>query len=197
MPVGVPKVPYQPFEDVDAYWVDIYNRLYRQRAIFLGQMVDTTIGNQIAGLLVYLHIQSFTRNIDFFINCPGGSIRPGLTIYDMMQVVEPDVQTICIGLAASMGSFILLGGEATKRIAFPHARVMMHQPMADIGMKLKAGFSILEINEIITMYNAIIHNYVQRTGKPSWVVSKDITRDIFMSAEEAQTHGIVDLVGIE
>nr|CUR01461.1 clpP1 [Acacia colletioides] len=200
MPVGVPRVPFPPFEDGDgdgdAYWVDIYNRLYRQRALFLGQTVDSTISNQLVGLMVYLHIEDPTKDIDFFINCPGGSIMSGLAIYDVMQVVEPDVQTICIGLAASMGSVILLGGEITKRIAFPHARVMMHQPMADIGAKLKAGDSIMELIELVMMYNAVVNTYVQRTGKSPWVVYKDMSRDVFMSAEEAQAHGIIDHIGI-
>nr|CUR02827.1 clpP1 [Acacia gibbosa] len=197
MPVGVPRVPFQPFEDGDAFWVDIYNRLYRQRAIFLGQMIDSTIANQLTGLMAYLNIESSTKDIDFFINCPGGSIISGIAIYDMMQAVEADVQTICIGLAASMGCFTLQGGEITKRLAFPHARVMMHQPLADLGTKLKAGDSILELVEIIRTYNSIVEIYSQRTGKHPWIVYEDLSRDVFMSAEEAQAHGIVDLVGIQ
>nr|CUR01644.1 clpP1 [Acacia cyclops] len=195
MPVGVPRVAFQ-FGEGDAYWVDIYNRLYRQRALFLGQVIDSTIGNQAVGLMVYLTIEDSTKGIDFFINCPGGSIVSGLAIYDVMQVVEPDVQTICLGVAASMASFILLGGEVTKRIAFPHARVMMHQPIADLRTRTKAGDSILEMSEVVSMYHSIVNTYAQRTGKPSWVIYKDISRDIFMSAEEAQAHGIVDHVGI-
>nr|CUR07735.1 clpP1 [Acacia umbraculiformis] len=196
MPIGVPRVPYQALLDGDSFWVDIYNRLYRQRILFLGQMVDSTLSNQIVGLLVYLNIEDSNKDIDFFINCPGGSIVGGLAVYDTMQVVDPDIQTVCVGLAASMGSFILLGGEPNKRIAFPHARVMMHQPMADLGTKIKAGDSVVEMNEIIKMYHSIVATYVRRTGKPSWMVYKDISRDIFMSAEEAQAHGIVDHVGV-
>nr|CUR07098.1 clpP1 [Acacia stereophylla var. stereophylla] len=197
MPIGVPRVPYQALLDGDSYWVDIYNRLYRQRILFLGQIVDSTIANQIVGLLIYLNIEDSNKDIDFFINCPGGSIIAGLAVYDVMQIVEPDIQTVCVGLAASMGSLILLGGETNKRIAFPHARVMIHQPMADLGTKTKAGDSVLEMHEIIMMYHSIVTTYVRRTGKPSWIVYKDISRDIFMSAEEAQAHGIVDHVGIQ
>nr|CUR04552.1 clpP1 [Acacia merrallii]CUR04643.1 clpP1 [Acacia merrallii] len=197
MPVGVPRVPFQGPGDEDASWVDIYNRLYRQRALFLGQRVDSTIGNQLVGLITYLTIEDSTKGMDFFINSPGGSLVSGVAIYDLMQVVEPEIQTICIGLAASMASFLLLGGEITKRIAFPHARVMMHQPIADLCPKIKAGESLTELNEVIIMYHSVVNTYIQRTGKPSWVVYKDISRDIFMSAEEAQAHGIVDLVGIE
>nr|CUR03826.1 clpP1 [Acacia kochii] len=197
MPVGVPKVPFQIYGDEEASWVDLYNRLYRQRALFLGQRLDSTLGNQIMGLMIYLTIEDSTKGMDLFINCPGGSILSGLGIYDLMQVVEPDIQTICIGLAASMGSFILLGGQITKRIAFPHARVMMHQPLADLYPKIKTGESLKELKEVIVMYNSVVNTYAQRTGKPSWVIHKDMGRDIFMSAEEAQAHRIVDLVGIE
>nr|CUR07280.1 clpP1 [Acacia tetragonophylla]CUR07371.1 clpP1 [Acacia tetragonophylla]CUR07462.1 clpP1 [Acacia tetragonophylla]CUR07553.1 clpP1 [Acacia tetragonophylla] len=197
MPVGVPRVPFHGPGDEYSSWVDIYNRLYRQRALFLGQMIDSTISNQIVGLMVYLTIEDSTKGMDFFINSPGGSIVSGMAIYDLMQVVEPDVQTICLGLAASMASFLLQGGEITKRIAFPHARVMMHQPIVDLSPKIRTGESIVELSEVIIMYNSVVKAYAQRTGKPSWVIYQDISRDIFMSAEEAQAHGLVDLVGIQ
>nr|CUR07826.1 clpP1 [Acacia uncinella] len=197
MPVGVPRVPFQGPGDESASWVDLYNRLYRQRALFLGQKLDSTIANQIIGLMVYLTIEDSTRGMDFFINSPGGSIVCGLGIYDLMQVVEPDIQTVCLGLAASMASFLLQGGEITKRIAFPHARVMMHQPIADLLPKTRSVNYIMEVRELIIMYHYVIKVYAQRTGKPSWVIYKDITRDIFMTAEEAQAHGIVDLIGIQ
>nr|CUR02645.1 clpP1 [Acacia formidabilis] len=196
MPVGVPRVAFQGPGDEYSSWVDIYNRLYRQRALFLGQRIDSTISNQIMGLMIYLTMEDSRRGMDFFINSPGGSIVSGMGIYDLMQVVEPDIQTICLGLAASMASFLLQGGEITKRIAFPHARVMMHQPIADLDPKIRTGESILEITEVIIMYYTVIRIYAQRTGKSPWVVKKDISRDIFMSAEEAQAHGIVDHVGI-
>nr|YP_010383976.1 clp protease proteolytic subunit [Archidendron clypearia]UEQ18109.1 clp protease proteolytic subunit [Archidendron clypearia] len=197
MPVGVPKVPFRGPGDEEASWVDLYNRLYRQRALFLGQKVDSTISNQIMGLMVYLTLEDSTKDLYLFINSPGGWIVSGIALYDMMQAVQPDVQTVCIGLAASMASFILTGGEITKRIALPHARVMMHQPIADLRAKTKAGEYIMEMDEVMSIYNSIVNTYVQRTGKPSWVLYKDLERDIFMSAEEAQAHGIVDLVGIE
>nr|YP_009383078.1 clp protease proteolytic subunit [Archidendron lucyi]APA32929.1 clp protease proteolytic subunit [Archidendron lucyi] len=197
MPVGVPKVPFRGPGDEEASWVDLYNRLYRQRALFLGQRVDSTISNQIMGLMVYLTLEDSTKDLYLFINSPGGWIVSGIALYDMMQAVQPDVQTVCIGLAASMASFILTGGEITKRIALPHARVMMHQPIADLRAKTKAGEYIMEMDEVMSIYNSIVNTYVQRTGKPSWVLYKDLERDIFMSAEEAQAHGIVDLVGIE
>nr|YP_009383430.1 clp protease proteolytic subunit [Samanea saman]APA33546.1 clp protease proteolytic subunit [Samanea saman] len=197
MPVGVPKVPFRGPGDEEASWVDLYNRLYRQRALFLGQKVDSTISNQIVGLMVYLTLEDSTEDLYLFINSPGGWIISGIAIYDIMQAVQPDVQTVCIGLAASMASFILTGGEITKRTALPHARVMMHQPVADLRDKTKAGEFIMEVGEVMAIYDSIVNTYVQRTGKPSWVIYKDLERDIFMSAEEAQAHGIVDLVGLE
>nr|YP_010329257.1 clp protease proteolytic subunit [Zygophyllum kansuense]UJH21891.1 clp protease proteolytic subunit [Zygophyllum kansuense] len=123
MPVGVPKVPYRLPGEEDASWVDLINRLYRERLLFLGQKVGSEISNHIMGLMVYLSIEDSDKDLYLFINSPGGYIISGVGIYDIMQVVQPDVQTICMGVAASMGSFILVGGEITKRLAFPHARI--------------------------------------------------------------------------
>nr|QVX30518.1 clp protease proteolytic subunit [Myroxylon balsamum] len=196
MPVGVPKVPFRIPGEEDASWVDIYNRLYRERLLFLGQEVDSEISNQLIGLMVYLSIEDSNKNLYLFINSPGGSVIPGIAIYDTMQFVPPYVHTICMGLAASMGSFILAGGEITKRLAFPHARVMIHQPASSF-YEAQAGEFILEANELLKLRETIAEVYVQRTGKPFWIVSADMERDVFMSATEAQAHGIVDLVAVE
>nr|YP_010421634.1 clp protease proteolytic subunit [Urtica magellanica]USG55686.1 clp protease proteolytic subunit [Urtica magellanica] len=195
MPIGVPKVPFRSPGEEDASWVDVLNRLYRERFLFLGQEVDTEISNQLIGLMVYLSIEDDTKDLYLFINSPGGWVIPGLGIYDTMQFVQPDVQTICIGLAASMGSFILVGGEITKRLAFPHARVMIHQPSSSF-YQASTGDFILEAEELLTMRETLTKVYVQRTGKSLWVVSEDMERDVFMSAIEAQTHGLVDLVAV-
>nr|YP_010559596.1 clp protease proteolytic subunit [Euphorbia poissonii]UED21035.1 clp protease proteolytic subunit [Euphorbia poissonii] len=195
MPIGVPKVPFlHPGED-DSLWIDLYNRLYRERLLFLGQGVDSEISNQLIGLMVYLSIESETKDLYLFINSPGGWVIPGVAIYDTMQFVRPDVQTICMGLAASMGSFILVGGKITKRLAFPHARVMIHQPIAGFYQAQIAEF-VLEAEELLKLREIITKIYAQRTGKPVWVVFEDMERDVFMSATEAQAHGIVDLVGV-
>nr|YP_010436803.1 clp protease proteolytic subunit [Cucurbita pedatifolia]UTA95996.1 clp protease proteolytic subunit [Cucurbita pedatifolia] len=196
MPVGIPKVPFRSPGDEDASWVDLYNRLYRQRLLFLGQEVENEISNQIIGLLIYLSIEDDTKDLYLFINSPGGGVIPGIAIYDTMQFVKPDVHTICMGLAASMGSFILVGGEITKRLAFPHARVMIHQPASSF-YEGQTGELILEAGELLTLRETITKVYVQRTGKPLWVVSEDMERDVFMSATEAQAHGIVDVVAVE
>nr|YP_010610194.1 Clp protease proteolytic subunit [Paphiopedilum glanduliferum]WAO28422.1 Clp protease proteolytic subunit [Paphiopedilum glanduliferum] len=196
MPVGVPKVPFRSPGEEDAVWVDLYNRLHRERLLFLGQEVDSEISNQLAGLMVYLSIEDATRDLYLFINSPGGWVIPGIAIYDTMQFVVPDVHTICMGLAASMGSFILVGGEITKRLAFPHARVMIHQPASSF-YEAQAGEFILEAEELLKLRENLTKAYVQRTYNPLWVISEDMERDVFMSATEAQAHGIVDLVAVE
>nr|WGM75705.1 clp protease proteolytic subunit [Basselinia pancheri] len=196
MPIGIPKVPFRSPGEEDAVWIDVYNRLHRERLLFLGREVDSEISNQLVGLMVYLSIEDNTRDLYLFINSPGGWVIPGIAIYDTMQFVLPDVHTICMGLAASMGSFILVGGEITKRIAFPHARVMIHQPASSF-YEAQAGEFILEAEELLKLRETLTKVYVQRTGNPLWVVSEDMERDVFMSATEAQVHGIVDLVGVE
>nr|YP_010611103.1 Clp protease proteolytic subunit [Kandelia candel]QJC59186.1 clp protease proteolytic subunit [Kandelia obovata]WAQ71101.1 Clp protease proteolytic subunit [Kandelia candel]WAQ71184.1 Clp protease proteolytic subunit [Kandelia candel]WAQ72263.1 Clp protease proteolytic subunit [Kandelia candel]WAQ72346.1 Clp protease proteolytic subunit [Kandelia candel] len=194
MPIGVPKVPFRnPGED-DSIWIDI-NRLYRERLLFLGQDVDSEISNQLIALMVYLSMESETKDLYLFINSPGGWVIPGVAIYDTMQFVQPDVQTVCMGLAASMGSFILVGGKITKRLAFPHARVMIHQPIAAF-YEAQIGEFVLEAEELLKLREILTRVYAQRTGKPLWVVSEDMERDVFMSATEAQAHGIVDLVPV-
>nr|YP_009409917.1 ATP-dependent Clp protease proteolytic subunit [Cressa cretica]ASJ65071.1 ATP-dependent Clp protease proteolytic subunit [Cressa cretica] len=196
MPIGVPKVPFRNPGDEDASWVDIScNRLYRERCLFLAQEIESEITNQIVGLLVYLSIEDETKDLFLFINCPGGGVISGLAIYDMMQLVRPDVYTIGIGLAASMGSFILVGGEITKRLAFPHAWVMIHQPMSSF-FEAQTGDVILETGELLKLRESLTQVYVQRTGKPDWVITEDLERDIFLSATEAKAYGIVDAVGV-
>uniref|UniRef100_A0AAU6MVF6 ATP-dependent Clp protease proteolytic subunit n=1 Tax=Fuchsia x standishii TaxID=3144444 RepID=A0AAU6MVF6_9MYRT len=212
MPIGVPKVPFRSPGEEDASWVDV--RLYRERVLFLGQEVDSEISNQLIGLMVYLSIENDNKDLYLFINSPGGWVIPGVAIYDTMQFVQPQVHTICMGLAASMGSFILVGGEITKRLAFPHAwrqplliiqdrrticyiiRVMIHQPASSF-YEAQTGEFILEAEELLKLRETLTRVYVQRTGKPLWVVSEDMERDVFMSATEAQAYGIVDLVAVE
>nr|YP_009738872.1 ATP-dependent Clp protease proteolytic subunit [Gentiana apiata]QIC19226.1 ATP-dependent Clp protease proteolytic subunit [Gentiana apiata]UFP91382.1 ATP-dependent Clp protease proteolytic subunit [Gentiana apiata] len=210
MPIGVPKVPFRSPGEGEASWVDVIpkgynctliNRLYRERLLFLGQAVDSEISNQLIGLMIYLSIEDDNKNLYLFINSPGGWVIPGIAIYDTMQFVRPDVHTICMGLAASMGSFILVGGEITKRLAFPHAwrqiiRVMIHQPASSF-YEAPTGEVILEAEELLKLRETITRVYGQKTGKSLWVVSEDMERDVFMSATEAQAYGIVDLVAVK
>ncbi|CAH8256979.1 unnamed protein product [Arabidopsis lyrata] len=172
MPIGVPKVPF------------------RKRLFFLGQEVDTEISNQLISLMIYLSIEKDTKDLYLFINSPGGWVISGMAIYDTMQFVRPDVQTICMGLAASIASFILVGGAITKRW------VMIHQPASSF-YEAQTGEFILEAEELLKLRETMTRVYVQRTGKPIWVVSEDMERDVFMSATEAQAHGIVDLVAVQ
>nr|YP_009764765.1 ATP-dependent Clp protease proteolytic subunit [Acrocarpus fraxinifolius]QIS95042.1 ATP-dependent Clp protease proteolytic subunit [Acrocarpus fraxinifolius] len=196
MPIGVPRVPFQVPGDVNPSWIDIYNRLYRERLLFLGHEITIDIANHLISLMVYLSMEDDTKDLYLFINSPGGGLISGMAIYDTMQFVRPNVKTACLGLAASMGSVLLAGGEITKRLAFPHARVMIHQP-ASYYYNAQAAEFLLESEELLKLRETVTRIYVQRTGKPLWVVSEDIERDVFMSAAEAQAHGIVDLVAVE
>nr|YP_010531548.1 ATP-dependent Clp protease proteolytic subunit [Dipterocarpus retusus]QOY45571.1 ATP-dependent Clp protease proteolytic subunit [Hopea hainanensis]QXV92954.1 clp protease proteolytic subunit [Dipterocarpus gracilis]UXX17807.1 ATP-dependent Clp protease proteolytic subunit [Dipterocarpus retusus] len=198
MPLGIPKVPFQGPDDETSSWVDLYNRLYRQRFLFLGEEIDSEISNNIIGIMVFLNLEDPTKDQYLFLNCPGGGVIPGVGIYDAIQYVTPDVHTINVGLAASMGSFLLVGGTITKRMAFPHARVMMHEPSTSfIPDSQQTREFLLEVGELAKFREAIIEVYVQRTGNPAWVITRDLERDVFMSATEAKAYGIVDLVGVE
>ncbi|KAF4358366.1 hypothetical protein G4B88_017243 [Cannabis sativa] len=174
------------------------NRLYRERLLFLGQEVDSEISNQLIGLMVYLSIEDDTKDLYLFINSPGGWVIPGLAIYDTMQFVQPDVQTICMGLAASMGSFILSFSPFISLCEIKEFKimVMIHQPASSF-YEAPTGEFILEAEELLKLRETITRVYGQRTGKSLWVVSEDIERDVFMSATEAQAHGLVDLVAVE
>nr|YP_009478220.1 ATP-dependent Clp protease proteolytic subunit [Adiantum shastense]AVP32686.1 ATP-dependent Clp protease proteolytic subunit [Adiantum shastense] len=196
MPIGVPKVPFRLPGEEDAVWVDVYNRLYRERLLFLGQQVDDEIANQLIGIMMYLNGEDQAKDMYSYVNSPGGAVLAGISVYDAMQFVVPDVHTICMGLAASMGSFILAGGEITRRIALPHARVMIHQP-ASSYYDGQAGECVMEAEEVLKLRDCITKVYAQRTGKPLWVISEDMERDVFLSAEEAQDYGVVDLVALE
>nr|QXO87877.1 ClpP [Dischidia milnei] len=194
MPIGVPRVPYQCPGDANESWVDLYNRLYRERLLFLGQQIDSEVANQLMALMLYLNVEENNKDLYLFINSPGGWIIPGLGIYDTMQFVKADIHTIGMGLAASMGSFILAGGAITKRVAFPNARVMIHQPACSFyDVSLRDTFK--ETEEVLALRETLTRVYAQKTGKPFWVVSKDLERDTYMSATEAQAYGIVDFVG--
>nr|YP_010046150.1 ATP-dependent Clp protease proteolytic subunit [Nardostachys jatamansi]QPG86282.1 ATP-dependent Clp protease proteolytic subunit [Nardostachys jatamansi] len=192
MPIGVPKIPFLIPGDDEGTWVDIYV-LYRKRLLFLGEDIDSEVGNQVIGIIVFLTIEDNTQDQYMFINSPGGSVPAGLSIYDMMQSVKPDIHTMAVGVVASMASFILVGGTTTKRIAFPH-RVMIHQPATGFFMA-PAGFLAMEIGLMLDIRNVVTEVYARRTGKPFAVIWADMDRDLFMSATEAKAYGIVDFVG--
>nr|YP_010006482.1 ClpP [Mitostemma brevifilis]QNR05157.1 ClpP [Mitostemma brevifilis] len=193
MPIGVPKVPFRLPGEEDATWVD--TGLYNQRILFLCQEVNSEISNQIAGLLIYLNIEDPTKEFFLFINSPGGWILPGMTIYNTMEMVNSDVRTICTGIAASMASFVLVAGDSFKRLAFPNARVMIHQPR---GAFLEENTSelVMEMEELMIIRENIAKIYARKTGQPLGIIVADLERDSFMSATEAQAHGIVDFIGM-
>lgn len=196
MPVGIPKVPFLVPGDDDSSWVELYNRVYQERLLFLGQKIDNEAVNHIAGLMVYLSQEDKTKDINLFINSPGGDVMCGFAIYDVMQYVKAEVQTIAVGLAASMASVILSGGERTKRLAFPHAKIMIHQPASSIGDG-QTGECVKDAFLMLKLHKDIVRTYAKRTGRPTWQIETDMKRDYFMSAEEAQAYGIVDMVAGE
>ena len=189
MPIGVPKVPYQMPGDQYTQWVDIYNRLYRERIIFLGRDVDDEIANQIIAVMLYLDSEDPGKDIYLYINSPGGIITSGMAIYDTMQHIKSDVVTICVGLAASMGSFLLAAGTKGKRLALPHSRIMIHQPLA--GGQARAADSEIQAKEILHWKRQLSQLLANLTGQPLERILVDTGQDFFMSAQEAKAYGII------
>ena len=192
MPIGVPKVPYRMPGEQYTQWVDIYNRLYRERIIFLGRDVDDEIANQIIAVMLYLDSEDPGKDIYLYINSPGGMITSGMAIYDTMQHIKSDVVTICVGLAASMGSFLLAAGTKGKRLALPHSRIMIHQPSG--GTRGQATDIQIEAREILRIRHQLNNIYAERTGQPLAKIEKDMDRDFFLSAEESKEYGLIDRV---
>jgi ATP-dependent Clp protease protease subunit len=192
MPIGVPKVPYRMPGEQYTQWVDIYNRLYRERIIFLGKDIDDELANQIIAVMLYLDSEDPGKDIVLYINSPGGMVTAGMAIYDTMQHIKSDVATICVGLAASMGSFLLAAGTKGKRIALPHSRIMIHQPSG--GTRGQASDIEIEAREILRIRHQLNNIYAERTGQPLAKIEKDMDRDFFMSAQEAKEYGLIDQV---
>ena len=192
MPIGVPKVPYKMPGGYDTQWINIYDRLYRERIIFLGRDVDDEIANQIIAVMLYLDSEDSGKDIILYINSPGGRVSAGMAIFDTMQHIKSDVVTICVGLAASMGSFLLAAGAKGKRLALPHSRIMIHQPSG--GTRGQATDIQIEAKEILRLRHQLNNIYAKNTGKPIEKIEKDMDRDYFMSAEEAKEYGLIDRV---
>ena len=192
MPIGVPKVPYKMPGGYDTQWINIYDRLYRERIIFLGRDVDDEIANQIIAVMLYLDSEDSGKDIILYINSPGGMVSAGMAIFDTMQHIKSDVVTICVGLAASMGSFLLAAGAKGKRLALPHSRIMIHQPSG--GTRGQATDIQIEAKEILRLRHQLNNIYAKNTGKPIEKIEKAMDRDYFMSAEEAKEYGLIDRV---
>jgi ATP-dependent Clp protease protease subunit len=171
---------------------DIYSRLLKDRVIFMTGQVEDHMANLIVAQLLFLESENPDKDIHLYINSPGGSVTAGLSIYDTMQFIKPDVSTMCIGQAASMGAMLLAGGAKGKRLALPHSRMMIHQPSG--GAQGQAADIEIQANEIIKIRKKLNVLMAQHTGQPEEVIERDTERDNFMSAEEALEYGLVDKV---
>ena len=192
MPIGYPSVPYKLPGEQYTQWVNIYTRLARDRIIFLGEEVNDQIANEIIAIMLYLDSEDPGKDIFLYVNSPGGVVTSGLAIYDTMQHIKSDVVTICLGLAASMGSFLLAGGTKGKRLALPHSRIMIHQPSG--GTRGQATDIQIEAQEILRIRHQLNGIYASNTGQSIEKIEKDMDRDFFMSAEEAREYGLSDKV---
>ncbi|GAC1407784.1 MAG: ATP-dependent Clp endopeptidase proteolytic subunit ClpP [Candidatus Velthaea sp.] len=172
---------------------DIYSRLLQERIVFITGVIDDTLANVVMAQLLFLERQDPDRDIDLYINSPGGSVTAGLAIYDTMQLIKPDVATICAGFAASAASLLLTGGAPGKRMALPYSKVLIHQPsVGQIGGQ--ATDIEIHARDLILTRRVIADLYVRTTGKPLEEVLRDVERDLYMSAEEARAYGLIDRV---
>lgn len=171
---------------------DIFSRLLKDRIIFLDGEINDVTADLVVAQLLFLESQDPEKDINLYINSPGGSVTAGLAIYDTMQYIKPDITTICMGQAASMGAVLLAGGTAGKRLALPSSRVMIHQPWG--GVQGQARDIGIQAREIVRLKKMLISYFAQNTGKTEEVISSDLERDFFMSAEEATEYGIVDRI---
>ena len=189
----IPMVVEQTSRGERSY--DIYSRLLKERVIFLNGEVEDHMANLIVAQLLFLESEDPKKDINIYINSPGGSVTAGMAIYDTMQFIKPDVRTLCIGQACSMGAFLLAGGAAGKRAALPNARVMIHQPLG--GFRGQASDIQIHAQEILKIKQTLNERLAFHTGQSIERIEKDTDRDNFMSAEEAKAYGLVDDVFIK
>ncbi len=188
MAVLIPTVIEQTNRGERAY--DIYSRLLKDRIIMLGSAIDDNVANSIVAQLLFLQAEDPEKDISLYINSPGGSITAGMAIYDTMQFIKPAVSTICIGMAASMGAFLLAAGEKGKRFALPNSEIMIHQPLG--GTQGQASDIEIHARRIIEMREKLNKILSERTGQPLDVIARDTDRDNFMEAEKAKEYGLID-----
>lgn len=184
----VPMVVEQTNRGERSY--DIYSRLLKDRIIILGSAIDDNVANLVIAQLLFLEAEDPEKDVHLYINSPGGSITAGFAIYDTMQLIRSDVSTICVGMAASMGAFLLAAGAKGKRYALPNAEIMIHQPLG--GVKGQAAEIEIHARHILKTRDRINKILADRTGQPLERIERDTDRDYFMSAEEAKEYGIVD-----
>lgn len=190
MSILVPMVIEQTNRGERSY--DIYSRLLKDRVIFLGGQIDDNVANLVIAQMLFLEAEDPDKDIRLFINSPGGSVTAGMAIYDTMQYICCDVSTICMGMAASMGAFLLLAGTPGKRSALPNSEIMIHQPMG--GTQGQATDIAIHAKRILRTRDEINKIIAERTGQPLAKVAQDTDRDYFMSAEEAKEYGIIDQI---
>lgn len=186
----VPMVVEQSSRGERAY--DIYSRLLKERIIFLVGPVEDQMANLVVAQLLFLEAENPDKDIHLYINSPGGSVTAGMSIYDTMQFIKPDVSTTCIGQAASMGALLLAGGAAGKRFCLPHSRVMIHQPLG--GFRGQASDIEIHAREILHIRERLNQVLAHHTGQPIDVIARDTDRDNFMSGDEAVKYGLIDQV---
>ncbi|MFT9849980.1 ATP-dependent Clp endopeptidase proteolytic subunit ClpP [Aneurinibacillus sp. REN35] len=186
----IPTVIEQTNRGERAY--DIYSRLLKDRIIFLGTGINDQVANSVVAQLLFLAAEDPDKDISVYINSPGGSITAGMAIYDTMQFIKPDVSTICVGMAASMGAFLLTAGAPGKRYALPNSEVMIHQPLG--GAQGQASDIQIAATRILKMRDSLNRIIADRSGQPLERVEKDTDRDYFMSAAEAKEYGLIDRV---
>ncbi|ADG05406.1 ATP-dependent Clp endopeptidase proteolytic subunit ClpP [Kyrpidia tusciae] len=186
----VPMVIEQSSRGERAY--DIYSRLLKDRIIFLGTGIDDIVANLVVAQLLFLAAEDDKKDIRLYINSPGGSITAGMAIYDTMQYIKPDVSTVCIGMAASMGAFLLAAGTKGKRFALPNSEIMIHQPLG--GVRGQAADIKIHADWILRTKDKINRILSERTGQPLEKIERDTDRDNFMDAEEAKAYGLIDEV---
>jgi ATP-dependent Clp protease, protease subunit len=184
-----PVLRSSPGQDPTA---DIYQRLLRERIVFIGSAIDQSTANSVCAQLLLLEAEDHERDISVYVNSPGGSVTDGLAIYDTMQYVRCDVQTICLGLAASMGQFLLCAGTAGKRYALPHARILMHQPSG--AMQGQAADIAIQAEQIVYLKRMMAERIAFHTGQPVERIEADSDRDRWFTAEEAKEYGFIDQV---
>lgn len=171
---------------------DIYSRLLKDRIIFLGEAIDEHIASLVVAQLLFLEAEDPDKDINIYINSPGGSVTAGMAIYDTMQYVKPEVSTICVGMAASMGAFLLSAGQKSKRFALPNAEIMIHQPLG--GVQGQAEDIKIHAEWILKTREKLNRILSENTGQPLDVIARDTDRDNFMSAEDAVKYGLIDKV---
>ena len=190
MSMYVPIVVEQTGRGERSY--DIYSRLLKDRIILLSGPIDDTVANSIVAQLLFLESEDPDKDIHLYINSPGGVVTSGMAIYDTMQYIKPDVSTICVGSAASMGSLLLTAGAPGKRYALPHSRIMIHQPLG--GVQGQASEIEIHAREILRLREELNGVLAHHTGQPIEVIAQDTDRDNFMSAEDAKAYGLIDEV---